>query len=282
MILRTRHRLDLVPSSSSVREQLTDILVRVIGCPAEAVVPEAVLKELGTDSLTIVEVGEELGRRFDVYLSDDTIDSLITVEDAINAVVRHDGSQPPDGAARVPMPLSSAAPPVTEEKRVERRRRIRRFALAFVVAGAAIGAIFGLGGAALVSASGLGGVDLPPLTMPSTAPPTTPAPSAPTATSPTEAPVEPKPTIYVSSSRVSPGERFTLTGAFPALGEGVTLQVQVKDKGSDWDEFPIDTKTRDGGKFKTQLYTSRTGERKFRLLDKSSKKTTPAVTVEIG
>ncbi|AWB91854.1 acyl carrier protein [Aeromicrobium chenweiae] len=89
-------------SSSAVLEQLTDILVRVLGCPPDSVTPDAVLKDLGTDSLTIVEVGEELGRRFGLYLSDDTIDSMVTVQDAIDAVVRHDGSQPPLDAPTVP------------------------------------------------------------------------------------------------------------------------------------------------------------------------------------
>ena len=84
-----------MPSSSSVREQLTDILVRVVGCPADAVVPSALLKELGTDSLTIVEVGEELGRRFGVHLADATIDSMMTVQDAIDAIVHHGGSTVP-------------------------------------------------------------------------------------------------------------------------------------------------------------------------------------------
>ncbi|MCW2838875.1 MAG: hypothetical protein JWR55_358 [Aeromicrobium sp.] len=89
-----------MPPTSSVHEQLTDILVRVVGCPPEAVVPSAVLKQLGTDSLTVVEVGEELGRRFGIRLSDGTIDSLRTVQDALDAVVRHDGPAAPTSPAR--------------------------------------------------------------------------------------------------------------------------------------------------------------------------------------
>lgn len=65
-----------MPSPAAVLEQVTDILVRVVGCPSDAVVPDAELKDLGTDSLTVVELGEELGRRFDLYLSDDTISTL--------------------------------------------------------------------------------------------------------------------------------------------------------------------------------------------------------------
>ena len=92
-----------------MHEQLTDILVQVVHCSPDDVVPAAVLQDLGTDSLTIVEVGEELGRRFDVYLSDDTIDALRTVQDAIDAVVRHDGTPPP---AWVAAAAGSGAPSV--------------------------------------------------------------------------------------------------------------------------------------------------------------------------
>lgn len=81
-----------MPSPSSVHDQLTDILVTVVGCPADAVVPGAKLKKLGTDSLTIIEVADELGRRFGVHLADDTINSLRTVQDGIDAIVSHDGS----------------------------------------------------------------------------------------------------------------------------------------------------------------------------------------------
>lgn len=287
-----------MPTPTEVHAQLTDICVRVLGCDAEAVVPAAVLKtDLGVDSLTVVEIGEELGRRFDVYLSDDTIDGLVSVKDAVDAVVRHDGATLPVGAAAVPRTLAPptpevppiyesveppAAPPVrSRDNGVARGAVASRGAILLALVGAALGGVLGLGGAALVGATGLASVDLPPLSMPTTEATTaTPTPTPAPAT--TDATAEPEPTLNVSSSTVSPGERFGLEGAFPALGEGATLQVQVKDKGSDWDDFPVDTKTRDGGKYKTQIYTSRTGERQFRMLHVKSGKASPAVTVEIG
>ena len=273
-----------MPSSSSVHEQLTDILVRVVGCPADTVVPEANLKELGTDSLTIVEMADELGRRFEVYLSDDTVDSLVTVQDAIDAVVHHDGATPPARSGRVPTALELPAPPIRDEEHVRRRRLGERMVFWFVVVGAALGAVLGFGGSALVEATGLGSVDLPPISNPTTAPSSTPTPTptpTPTETTTTETD-EPEATISASSDQVAPGQRFVIEGVFPAVGEGAELQVQVKDEGSDWDDFPIETTTRGGGKFKTELYTSRTGERQFRLLNKETDRATPAVTVEIG
>ncbi|MBC7630051.1 acyl carrier protein [Aeromicrobium sp.] len=279
-----------MPAAASVRQELTDILVRVVGCPADDVVPEARLKDLGTDSLTIVEVGEELGRRFGVYLSDDTIDGLVTVDDAIKAVVRHDGSVPPRGATSVGAPSTRTPPSALANRSATAAQRknngaVAQLVLALAIVGGIVGATLGLGGAALVTATGLGSVDLPPVSAPSTpatasaTPSATPTPPPTTSTSGT---VDPDPTLTVSSENVSPGERFVLQGAFPALGENALLQVQVKDPGGEWDEFPIDTTTRAGGQYKTEIYTSRTGKRKFRMLAKESGKVSPAATVTIG
>jgi acyl carrier protein len=273
-----------VPTPSSAHEQLTDILVRVVGCSADAVAPETSLKELGTDSLSIVELAEELGRRFDLHLSDATVDSLVTVQDAIDAVVRHDGPEAPSRNRWVPTALESPAPPVRDEEHAHRHGPAGRMVLWFVLLGAGLGAVLGFGVSALVQASGIGSVDLPTIVNPTTAPSATPSATPtpePTATT-TTGTNETKPTIKVSKSQVAPGETFVIQGTYPTVGEGVELQVQVKDEGSDWDDFPIETTTKGGGKFKTELYTSRTGDRQFRLLNKKTDKATPAVTVQIG
>jgi acyl carrier protein len=265
-----------VPSPSSVHEQLTDILVRVVDCPADAVVPSAVLAELGTDSLTIVEVGEELGRRFGVRLSDSAIDSMTTVQDAIDAVMAQAAADRP---ARPAAPTATPAP-IMRAKPEVRKRRIGGFAATFIFFGLVIGGVLGLGGAALVSASGIADVNLPPIGAVPTPTPT-PEPVEETTPAPTSPSKEPKPTITTSSERVSPGERFLLSGAFPGSTDGQDLQVEVKDGGS-WDVFPIQTKVRDGGIFRTELYTSRTGVREFRVTNKASGVSTPSIKVEIG
>lgn len=277
-----------MPSSSAVREQLTDILVSVVGCPPGDVVPEAVLSDLGTDSLTVVEVGEELGRRFGVRLSDTAIDSLVTVKDAIDAVVRHDGSEPPRGSVTVPAALHAPTPPPTdevitvhEEDADHRRSKAASFALWFALIGGVIGVVLGVGGAALVSATGIGAVDLPPVSAPTTPEPT-PTPTPEPTVAPTQTTGVPEPTIQVSSPQVSPGEKFTLTGVFPGSDTGERLQVEVRDEGAAWDDFPITPETRDGGAFKTELYTSRTGTREFRVTNTETDTSTPSVKVTIG
>ncbi len=272
-----------MPSPSSVQEQLTDILARVVACPADAVVPTATLTELGTDSLTIIEVGEELGRRFGVHLSDETINSMETVQDAIDAIVKHDGSAPRVGAAPVAPPAETApAPAPAPEVVAARRGRAGTFAVTFAFFGLVIGGVLGLGGAALVSATGIGDVDLAPIAAPTTPAPTV-EPTEEPAPEQTTVPDDPTPTINTSSERVSPGERFLISGAFPASPEGQDLQVEVKDgAGAPWDDFPIQTKTRDGGIYRTELYTSRTGTRQFRITNQVTGVSTEPITVEIG
>lgn len=272
-----------MPSSSSVQEQLTDILVRVVGCPADAVVPTARLTELGTDSLTIIEVGEELGRRFGVRLSDEAINSMSTVQDAIDAVRAERERTREVTAAAAPVTVATSSPPPVRVRPAVRKRRAGGFAATFIFFGLVIGGVLGLGGAALVSATGISKVDLPPIGVATTPEPTpeateetTPAPATPTD--------DPEPTINTSSEKVSPGERFLLSGAFPGSPDGQDLQVEVRDggSGSSWDDFPIQTKVRDGGIFRTELYTSRTGEREFRVTNKATGVSTPSIKVDIG
>ncbi len=285
-----------MPAPDDVRAQIADILGTLHGCDPEAVQPRTKLKDLGVDSITIVELGEELGRRFDLYLSDEAIDGMVTVQNAIDAVVHHDGATAGSGSPPVPAKLTMAPIRQTAEPAPERERSIPadrqpvdpakvktagRFAISMAIVGATIGALVGLGGAAVLGATGLGPANLPPLSVATTPAPTetkttTPAPE-PTGTAPSE-----EPTIRVSSTRVAPGERFTLEGSFPALGSGATLQVQVKDPGGDWDMFPVTTKTKGGGTYKTEIYTSRTGKRKFRLFSEDSSKASPPIEVEIG
>lgn len=262
-----------------VLDQVTDIAVRVLGCSPDSVVPGATFKALGSDSLTIVEIGEELGRRFGLYLSDDTIDSMRTVQDAVDAVADAPRTAVAVAApARERVELSSPSPVVKPHI----KRKALTFATWMAVVGVLIGGFIGFGLSAVVSASGIDDVNLPPISGATSEP--TPTETTPT---PTPTPVRtddptPDPTLFAEKDRVAPGERFILSGAFPELDEGVELQVQVREDGTGWDNFPITTQTRAGGKFRTELYTSRTGDREFRVTDEATDKSTPVVKVAIG
>ncbi|MDR7087278.1 acyl carrier protein [Aeromicrobium panaciterrae] len=286
-----------MPAPKDVLAELADILAAVQGCEPEAVQLDAKLKDLGVDSITMIEIGEELGRRFNVYLSDEAIDGFTTVKSAVNAVVHHDGapqgSRPPAVPAKLAPPVprvstpepapvrSYDAAPAREHLDSEKVRVAGRFATWMAIIGAGLGVFIGLGSAAVIGATGLGAANLPPLSVTTPDAPTTTATTTP---APVETDGEPTedPTLVVSSTRVSPGERFRLEGAFPELGAGATLQVQVKDPGSDWDDFPVDTQTKAGGRYATEIYTSRTGRREFRLFHEESGKSSPSVAVEIG
>ena len=281
--------------AEDVRSELTDILVQVVGCAPDDVVDHATLKDLGVDSLAVVEMADELGRRFDLYLSDETVNGLRTVGDAVNAVVRHDGGPAPrtttysaisldppkpEDAAPPPTPSAVATDPVDHE---ERTNAFKRLAFWFAIIGAAVGIVLGLGMAGIIGATGLGSSTLPPLTLPTTPAPTTATPTpTPTPTPDTEETVDPDPTLTIPDTEVKPGKRFTLEGAFPGLDKGEKLQVQVKDPGEQWDDFPVTATTKANGEYRTQIYTSRTGEAGVPHGPHASDKTTPAVKVRIG
>ena len=198
-----------------------------------------------------MEVADELGRRFDRYLSDETVNGLRTVGDAVNAVVRHDGGRrhAPPPRARSPWPAKpeeAAPPPTPPQSRPTRwttkseATAFKRLAFWFAIIGAAVGIVLGLGMAGIIGATGLGSSTLPPLTLPTTPAPTTATPTpTPTPTPGTEETVDPDPTLTIPDTEVKPGKRFTLEGAFPALDKGEKLQVQVKDSGQQWDDFPV-------------------------------------------
>lgn len=273
-----------MPTSAAVLEQLTAIIVQVVGCEPEAVVPSARLHEdLEVDSLTIVEIAEALGLVFGIYIRDEDVNSMRTVGDAVDAVVDHDPSA--KGPAHPTMAAAFTRGPHQEHQwsaaEVERRKRIAwRFAGWFVAVGIGLGAVLGFGGAALFNAT-IDDVVMPAPPTPTTTATTIAPTTKPTATSPSEE-QKPEPTLSAANTSVSPGERIPLTGAFPELGSGATLQVQVKDADGPWDDFPVTTKTTGDGEFTLVIYTTRTGERQFRLFHEESNKPTPSVTINIG
>jgi hypothetical protein len=149
--------------------------------------------------------------------------------------------------------------------------------------GVALGIAIGLFFSGALTATGVTSADLPPLAAPTSDPTTTPTPKAVPTTAAPERDEGPKPKLSpVPGDRAAPGERFGIVGVLPSVDRGTVLQVQVKDGDGPWDDFPVTVTAGDGGRFETKIYTSRTGERKFRVTDKASGDSTPDITVTIG
>jgi hypothetical protein len=86
-------------------------------------------------------------------------------------------------------------------------------------------------------------------------------------------------TLQAFPQNASPNERINLTGNYQG-GEGARLQVQRYEGGS-WVDFPVSTSV-SGGAFATYIYTGRTGENRFRVLDQGSGEKSNAVRIRIG
>jgi hypothetical protein len=101
----------------------------------------------------------------------------------------------------------------------------------------------------------------------------TPAPS------PRASPTERTPiALQVEPTSVQPGQRINLTGDY-RNGDGALLQVQRLQGG--WTDFPV-TIPVDGGRFSTYIQTSRTGDARFRVVDKGAGRSSNVVRVTIG
>lgn len=104
--------------------------------------------------------------------------------------------------------------------------------------------------------------------------------AAPSSSTPTPTPKKKPPaiTLRVEPTSVGAGERINFSGDYRD-GDGSQLQVQRQEDG--WTDFPVTTSVADG-RFGTYITTSRTGDARFRVLDKSSGRTSNVVRVAIG
>ena len=72
-------------SETSVREQVKNVVVEVLGVKAEQVTDEASFKDdLGADSLDLYELIMALEEEYDVEIPTDDLESINTVGDVIN------------------------------------------------------------------------------------------------------------------------------------------------------------------------------------------------------
>ncbi len=154
--------------------------------------------------------------------------------------------------------------------------------LVIVVVAWGAGTMLGLGEPS--GPSGRPSLYLPPLQETATPRPSaTPSPTA--QVSPTErAAPSPKPkkpkkpiTLVAQPERARAFERIYLTGDYRG-GDGRSLQVQRFQGG--WSDFPV-TVIVQGGRFSTYVLTGAPGPNKFRVLDRSSGRSSNPVTVVI-
>lgn len=87
-------------------------------------------------------------------------------------------------------------------------------------------------------------------------------------------------TLTASPTRVGSLERINLSGRYPGH-DGATLQVQRSLGAGPWADFPVDTSV-STDTYATYIQTSMLGVNRFRMLDKTTGKTSNVATVKIG
>ncbi|MDM8517799.1 acyl carrier protein [Desulfobacterales bacterium HSG16] len=71
----------------SVEDKVKKIVVEKLSVDFEEVVPEATfVDDLGADSLDLVELIMSMEEEFDIEISDDDAEGLVTVQDAIDYI----------------------------------------------------------------------------------------------------------------------------------------------------------------------------------------------------
>jgi hypothetical protein len=168
-----------------------------------------------------------------------------------------------------------------------RNRAIGFSVLGLVAIGVVLGLLVGGLGLAAMRSAGLSGPE------PSDSTTTEPAPDRSTASQ--SQTVEPSPTedertrrprneamLTASPTAVGLMEEITLTGRFPGMTSGVTLQVQRRENGT-WTDFAdVTATTQEDGSFSTYVLTGQAGSNEFRLLAEVTGEATPAVEVQVG
>jgi acyl carrier protein len=255
-----------VPTPEEIRSKLTELLGQIANVPAEAVRDTATLKDLGIDSIAIVELAEGIATTFDRRLSNETVNEWRTVGDVVRSIQRGESY------------LATLPPPQLRDP--ERAGAFKQLAVVFALLGAGIGVFIGAAGAALLISSGLDGGSLPPINAPDE-----PTPGTSTATTdPFGDADRPKPTptpagasLTLTPDVVDAGEDFRLSGRLPSAGDGETLTVEWREDGGTWAPFPITVTARPDGTFESRVYIGSPGERQFRVRSNSGSATPTAV-----
>lgn len=73
--------------AADVEQRLKEIIAEQLGISEEEIVPEAsFVDDLGADSLDLVELIMALEEEFDMEISDEEAEKILTVQDAINYI----------------------------------------------------------------------------------------------------------------------------------------------------------------------------------------------------
>ena len=258
-----------MPTPEEIRVELTELLGKIAGTPADSVRDTAALKDLGIDSVATVELAEGVATAFDLRLSDETVNEWRTVGDVVRSVRRGESF------------LASLPPPQLSDP--ERVSAYKQLAAVFAVVGAGIGVFIGIGAAALLASSGIGGGSMPQISAPTAPTPITSATATATANPSGRKDASPRTaaptnaTLTLTPARVNAGEDFRLSGRLPSARDGETLAVEWREGGGQWAPFPITVTARPDGTFESRVYISSPGERQFRVRSSSGSATPPAV-----
>lgn len=258
-----------MPTPEEIRPELAELLGQIANTPADAVRDTAALKDLGIDSVGIVELAEGVAITFDLRLSDHTVNEWRTVGDVVRSVQRGESF------------LATLPPPQLNDP--ERVGAFKQLAVVFAVIGAGVGVVIGAAAAALLLSSGFDGGSLPPINAP-----TAPTPSSTAADDPFGDADRPKPSptptgasLTLTPAQVSAGDDFRLSGRLPRAREGETLIIEWREDGGTWAPFPVTVTARPDGTFESRVYIASAGERQFRVRSDSGAATPPA-TIRIS
>ncbi len=78
----------MAPTRSDVSERVKAILVELLGVKTSEVKDDAEIEEdLGADSLEVSQLAMLVEEEFEIYLTDDSVEKLVTVGDLIDFVL---------------------------------------------------------------------------------------------------------------------------------------------------------------------------------------------------
>lgn len=78
----------MAPTRSDISERVKAILVELLGVKASEVTDDAEIEDdLGADSLEVSQLAMLVEEEFEIYLTDDSVEKLITVGDLVDFVL---------------------------------------------------------------------------------------------------------------------------------------------------------------------------------------------------